>query len=80
MTLGPDRSLLGQRVRACRLAGAGEAPVIEKILMHLGLQARVPPRAPARGQARQAAWRPGIAHRKRLRKTIFDGAVNAQQT
>ena len=30
-------------------------PVIEKILTHLGLQARAPPRAPARGQALQAA-------------------------
>ena len=29
-------------------------PVIEKILTHLGLQARAPPRAPARGQALQA--------------------------
>ena len=32
-----------------------EAPVIEKILTHLGLQARAPPRAPARGQGLQAA-------------------------
>ena len=31
------------------------APVIEKILTHLGLQARAPPRAPARSQALQAA-------------------------
>jgi hypothetical protein len=31
-----------------------EQPVIEKILTHLGLQARAPPRAPARGQALQA--------------------------
>jgi hypothetical protein len=30
-------------------------PVIEKILTHLGLQARAPPRAPARGQALQVA-------------------------
>jgi hypothetical protein len=30
-------------------------PVIEKILTHLGLQARAPPRAPAHGQALQAA-------------------------
>ena len=29
--------------------------VIEKILTHLGLQARAPPRSPARGQALQAA-------------------------
>jgi hypothetical protein len=26
-----------------------EQPVIEKLLAHLGLQARAPPRAPARG-------------------------------
>ncbi len=32
-----------------------EAPVIERILTHLGLQARAPPRAQARGQALQAA-------------------------
>jgi hypothetical protein len=32
-----------------------EPPVIEKILTHLGLQARAPPRAPARRQARQGA-------------------------
>ena len=32
-----------------------EAPVIEKILTHLGLQARAPPRAPARGPWLQAA-------------------------
>jgi hypothetical protein len=32
-----------------------EQPVIEKILTHVGLQARALPRAPARGQALQAA-------------------------
>ena len=32
-----------------------EQPVIEKILTHLGLQARAPPRAPARRQALQGA-------------------------
>ena len=32
-----------------------EAPVIKRILRRVGLQARVPPRAPARGQALQAA-------------------------
>ena len=37
------------------IAAILEAPVIEKILTHLGLQARAPPRAPARGQALQAA-------------------------
>ncbi len=33
------------------IAAILEQPVIEKILTHLGLQARAPPRAPARGQA-----------------------------
>ncbi|MDP1899454.1 MAG: transposase [Rubrivivax sp.] len=37
------------------IAAILEQPVIEKILTHLGLQARAPPRAPARGQALQAA-------------------------
>ena len=37
------------------LAAILEQPVIEKILMHLGLQARASPRAPARGEALQAA-------------------------
>ena len=37
------------------IAAILERPVIEKILTHLGLQARAPPRAPARGQALQAA-------------------------
>ena len=37
------------------IAAILEQPVIEKILRHLGLQARAPPRAPARGQAPQAA-------------------------
>ena len=37
------------------IAAIQEQPVIEKILTHLGLQARAPPRAPARGQALQAA-------------------------
>ena len=32
-----------------------EQPVIEKILMHLGLQARAPPRAAARGSRLEAA-------------------------
>ena len=36
------------------IAAILEQPVIEKILLHLGLQARAPPRAPARGQALQA--------------------------
>ena len=30
-------------------------PVVEKILTHLGLQAKAPPRAPARGSQLQAA-------------------------
>ena len=37
------------------IAAILEVPVIERILTHLGLQARAPPRAPARGQALQAA-------------------------
>ena len=37
------------------IAAILEAPVIEKILMHLGLQARAPPGVPARVQALQAA-------------------------
>ena len=32
-----------------------EQPVIEKILTHLGLEARAPPRTPARGSQLQAA-------------------------
>ena len=37
------------------IAAILEQPVIEKILMHLGLQTRAPSRAPARGQALRAA-------------------------
>lgn len=37
------------------IAAIPEQPVIDKILMHPGLQARAPPRVPARGQALQAA-------------------------
>ena len=37
------------------IAAILEQAVIEKILRHLGLQARAPPRAPACGQAMQAA-------------------------
>jgi len=37
------------------IAAIQEQPVIEKVLTHLGLQARAPPRSPARGQALQAA-------------------------
>ena len=37
------------------IAAVLEQSVIEKIITHLGLQARAPPRAPARGQALQAA-------------------------
>ena len=37
------------------IAAILEQPVIEKILTHLGLQARAPPRASAHGQALQAA-------------------------
>ena len=37
------------------IAAILEQPVTEKILTHLGLQARAPPRAPARGHALLAA-------------------------
>jgi hypothetical protein len=37
------------------IAAILEQPVIEKILTHLGLQARAPARAPARGSQLQAA-------------------------
>ena len=37
------------------IAAILERPVIEKILTHLGLQVRAPPRSPARGQALHAA-------------------------
>jgi len=37
------------------IAAILQAPVIERILAHLGLQARAPPRAPARGQMQRAA-------------------------
>ena len=37
------------------IAAILEQPVIKKILTHLGLQARAPPRAPARGAQLQAA-------------------------
>jgi hypothetical protein len=37
------------------IAAILEQPVIEKMLTNLGLQARAPPRSPARGQALQAA-------------------------
>ncbi len=36
------------------IAASLEQPVIEKSLMRLGLQARAPPRSPARGQSLQA--------------------------
>ncbi len=37
------------------IAAILEQPVLEKILMHLGLRARAPPWAPARGQTLHAA-------------------------
>ena len=37
------------------IAAILEQPVIEKILTHLGLQARAPPRAPPRAPARSQA-------------------------
>jgi hypothetical protein len=42
------------------IAAILEAPVIEKMLTCLGLQARAPPRAPARGQGLKAAWAKSI--------------------
>ena len=54
----------GIDIQHCPNCGGGELkiipailgrPVIEKILTHLGVQARAPPRAPVRGQALQAA-------------------------
>jgi hypothetical protein len=44
--------LAHQGISAFGLPNSG---VIDKILTHLGLQARAPPRAPARGHALQAA-------------------------
>ncbi len=42
------------------IAAILQAQVIDRILTHLGLQARAPPRAPARGDLqRTACWRPG---------------------
>ena len=46
-----EQAALGAKIIAAIL----EAPVIEKILTHLGLQARAKLQAPARGQAMQAA-------------------------
>jgi len=37
------------------IAAILKAPVIERILRHLGLEARAPPRVPARGDLQQAA-------------------------
>ena len=62
----PDAPLIPRRVVDCgggelkliashRIASILEQPVIEKILTHLGLQARAPPREPARGSQLQAA-------------------------
>jgi hypothetical protein len=49
------RALPELRRRAEDHRGDPRAAVIEKILAHLGLQARAPPQAPARGPAPQAA-------------------------
>ena len=50
MELGPHRGG-GLKIISAIL----DQQVIEKILKHLGLQARAPPRSAARGQALQAA-------------------------
>ncbi len=54
----PSRVVRGRRLpgQLKIIAAILEAPVIEKILTHLGLQARAPPRVPGRSsQALQAA-------------------------
>ena len=53
----PSRVVRGRRLpgEVKLIAAILFQPVIGKILTHLGLQARAPPRAPARGQALQAA-------------------------
>jgi hypothetical protein len=65
---------IDQRCPNCGGGGGGELRiiaailervVIEKILTHLGLQARAPPRAPARGQALQGIP-PDSARERRL--------------
>ena len=62
--LGPAaQARVRDRLEHCPNCGGGleiiaaimEAPVIERILAHLGLQARAPPRAPAREQMQRAA-------------------------
>ena len=53
------------------IAAILEQPVIEKILTHLGLQARKPT---------EAGWRSGVTRRMRPRRTIFGGAIKAQQS
>ena len=51
-----DRELCPNCGRPLKIIAAIlEQTVIEKILMHLGLQARAPPREPARGSQLQAA-------------------------
>ena len=62
------------------IAAILEQPVIAKILTHLGLQARAPPRAPARGQALQAARRcptsmvHATRHLRPLDSAAFEGS------
>lgn len=59
----PFKRVFGLDVEHCPCCGGKlkiiaailEQPVIAMILAHLGLQVRGPPRAPARGQALQAA-------------------------
>ena len=53
------------------IAALPEQPVIEKILTHLGLQARGPT---------EAGWRSGVTRGMRPRRTIFGGAIKAQQS
>ena len=50
--------------------------MIEKILMHLDLEASAPPRAPARGQALQAARRrPTVTVQATLNREPLESAA-----
>ena len=50
-----EAAKLLKRMFKIDIAAILEQPVIEQILTHLGLQARAPPRVPARGSQLQAA-------------------------
>ena len=73
---------------ACTASGAGRWPGAASglTLPNLDGSCDLAPRAAGFGCVRgfagpmEAGWRPGITRRRRLRRTIFGGAVNAQQT